>query len=221
MFSPSREEARRFLVDAWTKVRTGAPASALEQQAAGLVALHPEYHALLEDPERHIERDYVPEGGAVNPFLHLSLHLAVAEQLVIDQPPGIRAEFERIRAARGDYATALDYWQKALAARESAGDAPRTRVAKWTVARGLRSIGRLDDAERIQRALAIETEAAGAPDGFIYEELAEIALARNDPAGAKPWAAKAYALLKEDIWLKANEASRLTRLADVGGVATR
>ena len=107
MFSPSREEARRFLVDAWTKVRTGAPASALEQQAAGLVALHPEYHALLEDPERHIERDYVPEGGAVNPFLHLSLHLAVAEQLVIDQPPGIRAEFERIRAARGDEHAAL------------------------------------------------------------------------------------------------------------------
>ena len=107
MFSPTREEARRFLVDAWTKVRTGAPASALEQQAAGLVALHPEYHALLEDPERHIERDYVPEGGAVNPFLHLSLHLAVAEQLAIDQPPGIRAEFERIRAARGDEHAAL------------------------------------------------------------------------------------------------------------------
>ena len=106
MFSPTREEARRFLVDAWTKVRTGAPASALEQQAAGLVALHPEYHALIENPD-HLERDYVPEGGAVNPFLHLSLHLAVAEQLAIDQPPGIRAEFERIRAARGDEHAAL------------------------------------------------------------------------------------------------------------------
>jgi hypothetical protein len=107
MFTPTRDEARRFLVDAWTKFRTGAAATALERQAAGLIALHPEYHPLLEDPERHIESDYVPEGGAVNPFLHLSLHLAVAEQLAIDQPPGIRAEFERIRAARGDEHAAL------------------------------------------------------------------------------------------------------------------
>ena len=49
----------------------------------------------------------MPEGGEVNPFLHLSLHLAVAEQLAIDQPPGIRAEFERLRAARGDEHAAL------------------------------------------------------------------------------------------------------------------
>jgi len=67
-------------------------------------------------------------------------------------------------------------------------------------------------------ALATETERAGAPDGFIYEELAEIALARRDAAAAKPWAARAYALLKEDIWIKANEQKRLTRLAELGGV---
>jgi tetratricopeptide (TPR) repeat protein len=120
---------------------------------------------------------------------------------------------------RGDYARALDYWQKALAAREAGDDVVRTRVAKWTVARGLRSLGRLDEAEAIQRALATETERAGAPDGFVYEELAEIALARNDAAAARPWAAKAYAVLSEDSGIKANEAKRLSRLAEVGGVA--
>jgi len=120
---------------------------------------------------------------------------------------------------KGDYARALEHWEKALAAREAAHDVTRTRVAKWTVARGLRSLGRLDEAEAIQRALATETEAAGAPDGYIYEELAEIALARNDAAAAKPWAAKAYALLKEDIWVKANESAKLARLARIGGVA--
>src|SRR5438552_12610153 len=83
MFTPSRDEARRFLVDAWAKYRAGAPLTGLEQLAAGIVALHPEYHAILEDPERHLDRDYRPEAGAVNPFLHLSLHLAVAEQLGI------------------------------------------------------------------------------------------------------------------------------------------
>jgi hypothetical protein len=107
MFTPTREEARQFLVDAWRKFRAGEPMSALERQAAALIALHPEYHAVLEAPERHLERDYVPEAGAVNPFLHLSLHLAVAEQLAIDQPPGIRAQFERLRASRGDEHAAL------------------------------------------------------------------------------------------------------------------
>jgi hypothetical protein len=107
MFTPTREEARRFLIDAWRKFRAGEPLSALERQAADLIALHPEYHAILDVPERHLERDYTPEGGAVNPFLHLSLHLAVAEQLAIDQPPGIRAQFERLRTARRDEHAAL------------------------------------------------------------------------------------------------------------------
>ena len=107
MFTPTRDEARRFLFDAWRKHRAGLPASPLERQAAGLIAIHPEYHAMLDAPEQHLDRDYVPEGGAVNPFLHLSLHLAVAEQIAIDQPPGIRAEFERLKSARGDAHAAL------------------------------------------------------------------------------------------------------------------
>jgi len=107
MFAPTRDEARRFLFDAWRKHRAGLPASPLERQAAGLIAIHPEYHAMLDAPEQHLDRDYVPEGGAVNPFLHLSLHLAVAEQIAIDQPPGIRAEFERLQSARGDAHAAL------------------------------------------------------------------------------------------------------------------
>jgi len=107
MFTPSRDEARRFLVDAWGKYRAGAPLTALERMAAGIVALHPEYHPIVEDPDRHLDRDYRPESGDVNPFLHLSLHLAVAEQLGIDQPPGIRAHHERLTLARGDEHAAL------------------------------------------------------------------------------------------------------------------
>jgi hypothetical protein len=107
MFNPSRDEARRFLIDAWSKHRTQRPLSALENMAAGLIAMHPEYHATFEHPDRHAERDYSPETGDINPFLHLALHLAVAEQLAIDQPLGIRAQFERLRAARGDEHAAL------------------------------------------------------------------------------------------------------------------
>ena len=107
MFNPSRDEARAFLIDAWAKHRSQQPLSALERTAAGLIAMHPEYHATFEHPDRHVERDYSPEAGDINPFLHLSLHLAVAEQLAIDQPPGIRAQFERLLAARGDEHAAL------------------------------------------------------------------------------------------------------------------
>ena len=107
MFNPSRDEARRFLIDAWTKSLARQPLSGLEQLATGLIALHPEYHAVLEAPERNLDRDWRPESGDVNPFLHLSLHLAIAEQLAIDQPPGLRAEFERIRTSEGDEHAAL------------------------------------------------------------------------------------------------------------------
>jgi uncharacterized protein DUF1841 len=102
VFTPSRDEARRFLIEAWAKFGAGAPLSPLEAMAARVIAAHPEYHRIVETPEPSVERDYRPEQGEANPFLHLSLHLAIEEQLSIDQPPGIRAEFERIRAGRGD-----------------------------------------------------------------------------------------------------------------------
>jgi uncharacterized protein DUF1841 len=107
MFTPTRDEARRFLVEAWSKYRAGTPLSGLEQKATALIAMHPEYHRMLEAPGLHLMEDYGPEGGETNPFLHLSLHLAVAEQLDIDQPPGLRAEYERLRAARSNDHAAL------------------------------------------------------------------------------------------------------------------
>jgi tetratricopeptide (TPR) repeat protein len=117
---------------------------------------------------------------------------------------------------RGDPTTALDYWQKELAVREAAADAARTRTAKWTVARALRELARLDDAEKIQRALVAEYENIGESDGYVYEELAEIEVARGNRAAAAPWAAKAFAILREDPWFVATEATRLKRLAKLG-----
>jgi len=99
MFNPSRDQARQFLVTAWHKRRASLPATPLEILAADLVALHPEYHALLEADDA-LSREWTPEQGETNPFLHLSLHLAVEEQLSIDQPPGIRTAFEQLLARR-------------------------------------------------------------------------------------------------------------------------
>ena len=75
--------------------------SDLERIALDVISRHPEYHALLDDPARNLERDFTPEDGSINPFLHLSLHLAIEEQLATDQPHGIRAQFERIALTAG------------------------------------------------------------------------------------------------------------------------
>lgn len=101
MFNPSRDQARRFFFDAWQKFRTSQPLSDLEAIALELMRQHPEYHAIFDSPERYVERDYLPESGEANPFLHLSLHLAIREQLPIDQPRGIAAHYRRLLEKTG------------------------------------------------------------------------------------------------------------------------
>ncbi|MEC5396882.1 DUF1841 family protein [Uliginosibacterium sp. H1] len=93
MYNPSRDQARAFFADAWRKYNDKTPLTPMEDIGVRIVLLHPEYHALLAD-EDSLHRDFSPEDGQINPFLHLSLHLAIEEQLSIDQPPGIRAAFE-------------------------------------------------------------------------------------------------------------------------------
>jgi hypothetical protein len=101
MFNPSRDQARSFFFDTWEKSQRGETLSPLEQTALSVVLQHPEYQPILRDRQRNQSRDYGPESGEMNPFLHLSLHLAVEEQLSIDQPPGIRARFESLAAKLG------------------------------------------------------------------------------------------------------------------------
>ena len=102
MFNPSRDQARQFLFDLWRKYAQHQPLTALESMALESILQHPEYHALLADPERFQDKDYLPEQGETNPFLHLSLHLAIAEQLSIDQPPGIKSRYQKLLAQSND-----------------------------------------------------------------------------------------------------------------------
>ena len=101
MFTPSRDQARAFLFDLWEKHRAGHGLTQLESMALAIVLEHPEYHACLDDRERYLDRDWRPEGGETNPYLHLQMHLAIEEQLSIDQPPGIRAAVEALARKRG------------------------------------------------------------------------------------------------------------------------
>jgi hypothetical protein len=107
MYNPTRDQARSFFVETWKKSGERLPLTALESIAADLIALHPEYHALLATGEAAMAKDWTPETGQTNPFLHLSLHLAIEEQLGIDQPPGLRAAFDVLLRRHGDRHAAL------------------------------------------------------------------------------------------------------------------
>ena len=74
----------------------------LEQLVAQIVQQHPEYHALLEDEEAHLDKDYTPDMGETNPFLHMSMHIAIAEQLSIDRPAGIKDLYQQLLGKYSD-----------------------------------------------------------------------------------------------------------------------
>ena len=104
MFNPSRDQVRDFFFETWRKYRAGLPLAGLENIGLDVMLLHPEYHDLLSAAEKHKARDFTDES---NPFLHMSLHLALEEQLQIDQPPGVRAGVDALLARKGDRHNAL------------------------------------------------------------------------------------------------------------------
>lgn len=102
LFNPSRDQVRQFFFDAWRKYRGNEPLTPLEALALQVMQAHPEYHPVLDAPERYLAQEYFPEMGETNPFLHMSLHLSVLEQLSIDQPPGIVAAYQSLLRKHGD-----------------------------------------------------------------------------------------------------------------------
>lgn len=101
MFTPSSDDVRRFFCEAFRKQRAGEILSPMDAIAADWIRAHPEYDAVLADVDTALGRNYSVEGGETNPFLHLSMHLSIAEQVSIDQPPGIRAACQALTAKLG------------------------------------------------------------------------------------------------------------------------
>jgi hypothetical protein len=91
---------RRVFVDAWRKAGAGEPLQPVERLVAEVVTEHPEYQRFLTD-DAGIHRDFAPELGETNPFLHMSLHIGIREQLAVDRPPGVAALYRRIRLRAG------------------------------------------------------------------------------------------------------------------------
>src|SRR5699024_7217349 len=102
IFNPSREQAREFFILTWLKFQQKQSLSGMEKIAVGWILQHPEYHEILESSESR-SKDYEVAERQTNPFLHLSMHIAIEEQVSIDSPPGIRKVFEHLSARTNEH----------------------------------------------------------------------------------------------------------------------
>ena len=103
LFSNDRRQLRRYFRAVWHKRETRQPLEPLERIIAAVIGQHPEYHALFTGPEEDaLERDYLPERGEANPFLHMGMHIAIQEQLTGNRPMGILSVYQQLCRRCGD-----------------------------------------------------------------------------------------------------------------------
>jgi tetratricopeptide (TPR) repeat protein len=119
---------------------------------------------------------------------------------------------------KGDYPRALELLTKAQAFYLKHGTPNQIRVAKYSVGKTLRALGKVEDGLRIQQALKAEYLELKEEDGYVDEELGECLLALKKPDEARPHFKKAYELLSKDEWLVENEPKRLERLKNLAGI---
>jgi hypothetical protein len=110
----SRDQLRQAYSDAWRKHLAAAPLSPQEAAIADVVALHPEYQALVSDPAGALAFDPAQQPERQNPFLHMGLHLAVRDQVAVDRPPGIRSLHHQLQARQGEVHAAEHALMEAL-----------------------------------------------------------------------------------------------------------
>lgn len=128
IFGSDRNNLRKLWFEVYRKAQAGEPLTALEAQLKAVIALHPEYHPILAQPERYGQQDYLPEFGEINPFLHMGLHMGLREQLSTDRPTGIAGLFAQACLRLGDKHDAehllMDCLAEALWQAQRAGQPP-------------------------------------------------------------------------------------------------
>ena len=97
MLQQNRSDYREVFFSVWKKIENQQSISdAMETIIAQIIKQHPEYHNTLSNYDKFIEKDYLPEMGDSNPFMHMSMHIAITEQLMTDQPQGIKSIYQKL-----------------------------------------------------------------------------------------------------------------------------
>ncbi len=94
MFNPSQQDVRRFFCETFRKFHAKEILTPLEAIASDWINQHSEYDEVLSDLDTALHANYSIDQGNSNPFLHLSMHLSIAEQIAVDQPRGVRQTFD-------------------------------------------------------------------------------------------------------------------------------
>ncbi len=124
----NRADMRQVFFDAWRQRQAGLPMEPLAMAVSAVIIEHPEYHALLDDPESVLDRDFTPESGGENPFLHMAMHMGIREQVATTRPKGVERVYEDLCRRHGDPHVAehrmMDCLGEALWRAQRAGAAP-------------------------------------------------------------------------------------------------
>ncbi len=109
------QDTRPFFFNTWEKHKQSQPLTPLEAQLLDVILAHPEYHAILSNPEHVSDRTYFAELGETNPFLHMGLHLAVREQVSTNRPYGIQHAFSTLKTKLNSALEAEHHFMHCLA----------------------------------------------------------------------------------------------------------
>lgn len=98
-----RDRVRQVYLDVWQKLQQGRVLEPMEALIAEVIEIHPEYHELLGSDVEIRQRDFTPDGGQTNPFLHMGMHIALREQAGADRPSGIEPVYRKLVQDRGQH----------------------------------------------------------------------------------------------------------------------
>ena len=202
--SGSPDQAKGLFIDAWFNTQTDGKMDVLAIDAAHMVAI-----AVGDEPEGALEWNYKA--------------LEIAEGS--DHPKAERwlgSLYNNIGWTHHDledYESAIAVFEEAVDWHVGRGSSQESIwIARWAVARTLRSMGQVEIALANQLQIHAERDADNSPDGFVCEELAECLYLMNRLDEAQDYFARAYNMLSQQAWLVANEPERLQRLAELGEV---
>lgn len=101
MFNPSSDDVRRFFCETLRKHRAHEIRRRWKPSRSTGFWNTPEYENELSDVEAALARDFSRRGGQANPFLHLSMHLSITEQVqvVFALRPAVQQLTQRLDSA--------------------------------------------------------------------------------------------------------------------------
>ncbi len=102
LFGQDRNQLRKIYFQSWRKFKKKQPMEPMESVIASLINQHPEYHDFFDRIEQNQERDFTPEMGQTNPFLHLGMHISIQEQIGTQRPPEISSLYQSLCNKTGD-----------------------------------------------------------------------------------------------------------------------